>query len=77
MKAEKEDEAPAKSANNSEDSKPAEVPDSDSDTANLSTNNTASGTEEHTGVVSKGERNEAPEEEGDHVVEADEDTVIY
>ena len=60
-------EAPAKSANTTEESKPAEVPESPD--TNSSTNN------HENAKVEKNE--EEMEEEADHAVDGDEDTVIY
>ena len=70
---EEEDQAPAKSAN-SDDSKPAEVP--DSDPTNNDTNKTAE-TKDGQAAGEKEERMEDAQDEEDHVVEVDEDTVIY
>lgn len=71
-----EDQAPAKS----EDSKPAEVPDSEAtnpDTNDNATHESKNGHSPVTGAGKAEDVDEQEQEEGDHVVEGDEDTVIY
>ena len=71
-----EDPALAKSAN-SQDFKPAVVPDSDptdADTNNDPLSNAEGSTKEETATRGEGV---IAEDDGDHVVEGDEDTVIY
>ena len=69
-----EDPAPAKSAN-SEDSKPAEVP--DSDPTNTDTNVVPSNAEDTEAEGPKTDQSKMVDDDGEHVVEGDEDTVIY
>ena len=75
MTANAEDPALAKSAND-EEPRPAEVP--ESDPTNADTNNDVLlKAEEPTDEVSGTEKAEVVDDEGEHVVAGDEDTVIY